>query len=164
MLDGDPNGPVCGRWTRLAELTYPATFVTQNLFGEVYVEFPAPSDQQILDGTAPDPGANPLYQIAVEARYGNPNSPLATAEFGMVVFSIPTESRTVGGVTRRVAKRSQYTMQWAPLFWGTGEPNTLILWVRKITCGAGGGQVIAGKRFMSATAIPTDGWTRCAYD
>lgn len=164
MLDGDPNGPVCGRWTKLAQLTYPATNVTQNLFGEVYVEFPAPSDQQILDGTAPDPGADPVYQIAVEARYGDPNNPLATAEFGMVVFSIPTEFRTVSGVTRRVAKRSQYTMQWAPLWWGTGQPNTLLLWVRKITCGASGGQVMAGKRYFSATAIPSDGWTKCAYD
>ncbi len=164
MLDGSPTGPICGRWTKLAEVTYPANSSTQNIFGEVYVEFPAPSDAEILNGTAPDPGADPTYQIAVEARYGDPNSPTATAEFGMDIFSIPTESRTVGGVTRRVAKRTQYTMQYAPLWWGTGLPNTLILWVRKVSCGAGTGEVTAGKRFMSATAIPSDGWTKCAYD
>ncbi|HZF08982.1 MAG TPA: hypothetical protein VFE33_09355 [Thermoanaerobaculia bacterium] len=164
LLDGTTSGPICGRWTQLAQVTYPANSSVQNILGEVYIEIPAPTDSEIVNGTAPDPGSVPEYEIAVESRYGDPNNPAAAAEFGAVAFSVPTENRTVSGITRRVAKRTQYAMAYSPLWWGTGLQNTLYLWVRKITCGASSGEINVGKRYISATAQPSDGVTTCSYD
>jgi hypothetical protein len=164
LLDGDSSGPDCGRWTQLAQVTYPPNSSAQNILGEVYIEIPAPTDSEIVDGTAPDPGSVPEYEIAVESRYGDPNTPTAAAEFGAVAFSVPTENRTVSGITRRVAKRTQYAMAYSPLWWGTGLQNTLFLWVRKITCGASSGEINVGKRYISVTAQPSDGVTTCSID